>query len=129
MCGGYRRSCVAKFGQLKTKTRIIVLRDLRAPNFGVKLSRPGAGPAAELPTSSPASRRHGGCSSPLGSPNVMRGNHRAASASARGTGRAAYTVIRWADRSSARERVGRRSSFVLGVLHGSGGRGRTLTRN
>jgi hypothetical protein len=61
------------------------------PNFGVKLARPDFGPAAELPTSSPASRRHGGCSSPFCSSNVIGGNHRAASASARGTGRAAYT--------------------------------------
>jgi hypothetical protein len=36
-------------------------------NFGVKLARPGFGPAAELPAASPAPRRHGGCSSPLGS--------------------------------------------------------------
>ena len=33
------------------------------PNFTLKLVRPGFGPAAELPTSSRASRRHGGCSS------------------------------------------------------------------
>ena len=62
-----------------------------AANFGVKLMRPGFGPAAELPASSPARWRHGGCSSPLGSPNVIGGNRRAASASARGTGRTAYT--------------------------------------
>jgi hypothetical protein len=61
------------------------------PNFGVKLSRPGFGPAAELPAALPARRRHGGCSSPLGSANVIGGNRRAAPASARGTGRAAYT--------------------------------------
>ena len=60
-------------------------------NFGVKLMRPGFGPAAELPASSPARRRHGGCSSPLVSANVIGGNHRAARASARGTGRTAYT--------------------------------------
>ena len=61
------------------------------PNFGVKLMRPGFGPAAELPTLSPAGWRHGGCISPLGSSNVIGGNRRAASASARGTGRTAYT--------------------------------------
>ena len=60
-----------------------------APNFTLKLVRPGFGPAAELPTSSPERWRHGGCSSPLGSPNVIGGNRRAASASARGTGRTA----------------------------------------
>ena len=61
------------------------------PNFGVKLMRPGFGPAAELPTVSPASWRHGGCRSPLGFSNVVGGNRRAASASARETGRTAYT--------------------------------------
>ena len=63
--------------------------------------RPGFGPAAELPTSSPARRRHGGCNSPLGSLNVIGGNHRAALASARGTGRTAYTK----DVSRTEERV------------------------
>ncbi len=57
----------------------------------MKLARPGFDPAAELPTLSPARRRHGGCSSPLGSSNVIGGNRRAASTSARGTGRTAYT--------------------------------------
>ena len=61
------------------------------PNFGVKLVRPGFGPAAELPALSQARRRHGSCRSRLGSANVIRGNRRAASASARGTGRTAYT--------------------------------------
>jgi hypothetical protein len=61
------------------------------PNFGVKLMRPGFGPAAELPTSPQARRRHVGCSSPLGSTNVIGGNRRAATAPARGTGRTAYT--------------------------------------
>jgi hypothetical protein len=59
------------------------------PNFTLKLVRPGFGPAAELPASSPARWRHAGCSSPLGSANVIRGNRRAAQASARGTGRTA----------------------------------------
>jgi hypothetical protein len=54
------------------------------PNFTLKLVRPGFGPAAELPTLSPAWRRHDGCGSQLGSSNVMRGNRRAALASARG---------------------------------------------
>jgi len=54
------------------------------PNFTLKLVRPGFGPAAELPAPSRARRRHGGCSSRLGSPNVIRGNRRAALASARG---------------------------------------------
>jgi len=36
------------------------------PNFTLKLVRPGFGPTAELPTSSPAPWRHAGCSSPLG---------------------------------------------------------------
>ena len=53
--------------------------------------RPGFGPAAELPAFSLASRRHGSCRSRLGSSNVMRGKCRAAPASARGTGRTAYT--------------------------------------
>jgi len=57
----------------------------------VKLMRPGFGPAAELPTSSPAWRRHGGCSPPRSSSNVIGGNHRAAQASGCGTGRTAYT--------------------------------------
>jgi hypothetical protein len=60
-----------------------------APNFTLKLVRPGLGPAAELPTSSPACGRHGGCRSRLGSPNIIRGNRRAAPASARGNGRTA----------------------------------------
>jgi len=68
-----------------------VLRTIGGPNFGVKLMRPGFGPATELPTSWPASRRHGGCSSPLGSSNVIGGNRRAAQASARGTRLTAYT--------------------------------------
>jgi hypothetical protein len=33
------------------------------PNFTLKLVRPGFGPAAELPTLSPAWRRHAGCRS------------------------------------------------------------------
>ena len=48
------------------------------PNFGVKLARPGFGPPAEPAPEPPASRRHGGCRSRLGSPNVMRGSRRAA---------------------------------------------------
>ena len=60
-------------------------------NFGVKLSRPGFGPPAEPAASSPAWRRHGGCSSPLAARQFIGGNRRAALASARGTGRAAYT--------------------------------------
>jgi hypothetical protein len=59
------------------------------PNFTLKLVRSDFGPAAELPTSSPAWRRHGGCSLRFGSANVVRGNRRAAPASARGTGRTA----------------------------------------
>ena len=59
------------------------------PNFTLKLVRPGFGPAAELPASSQAPRRHAGCSSPRGFANVIGGNRRAASASARGTGRTA----------------------------------------
>ena len=42
---------------------------------------PGFGSAAELPTSSPAWRRHGGCSSRRGAAHVTRGNRRAAPAS------------------------------------------------
>ena len=53
--------------------------------------RPGFGPAAELPTSSPARRRHGGCRSPLAAAQLIAGNRRAAPASAHGTGRTAYT--------------------------------------
>ncbi len=37
-----------------------------------------SGPAAELPTPSPASRRHAGCNSRFGSSNVIRGSRRAA---------------------------------------------------
>jgi hypothetical protein len=59
------------------------------PNFTLKLVRPGFGPAAEPPASPPAWRRHGGCSSRVGSANAIRGNRRAASALARGTGRTA----------------------------------------
>jgi hypothetical protein len=55
--------------------------------------RPGFGPAAELPTASPVRWRHGGCTSPLGSSNVIGGNRRAAQASARETGRAASTKV------------------------------------
>jgi len=40
--------------------------------------RPGFGPAAELPASWPAWRRHGGCSSPLGALHIVGGNRRAA---------------------------------------------------
>jgi hypothetical protein len=57
----------------------------------VKLARPGFGPAAELPRSSQAWRRHGGCSSSVVAPQLLAGNRRAALASARRTGRAAYT--------------------------------------
>ena len=60
-------------------------------NFGVKLTRPSFGPAAELPALSPARRRHGGCSSRLGAAHVIRGNRRAAPTSAQRTGRTAYT--------------------------------------
>jgi hypothetical protein len=52
--------------------RLLILRTLyQRPNFTLKLVRPVFGPAAELPASSPARIRHGGCSSPLGSPNVI----------------------------------------------------------
>ena len=57
----------------------------------MKLMRPGFGRAAELPAAAPASRRHGSCRSRFGSTNVIRGNCRAALASARRTGRTAYT--------------------------------------
>jgi len=57
----------------------------------VKLMRRGFGPAAELPALSPARWRHGGCSSPLGSANIIGGNRRAALPYPRGTGRTAYT--------------------------------------
>jgi hypothetical protein len=43
-------------------------------NFGVKLARPGFGPAAELPPFSPACRRHAGCSSPLAALQFIGGN-------------------------------------------------------
>ena len=110
------------------------------PNFGVKLMRPGFGPAAQLPAFSPASRRHGGGSSPLGSSNVMGGNRRAAQASARETGRTAYTknvratiqmrrkrqalFVRWHRRGGASRRALtapfrclRSVSFVLVMAH------------
>jgi hypothetical protein len=45
-------------------------------NFGVKLARPGFGPAAELPALSQARWRHDGCSSPLGATHVIGGNRR-----------------------------------------------------
>ena len=57
----------------------------------MKLMRPGLGPAAELPAFSPASRRHGGCSSPLGAVHVIGGNRRAALPESRGPRRTAYT--------------------------------------
>ena len=57
----------------------------------MKLARPGFGPAAELPAFPPAHGVTAVASSPLGSTNVIGGNRRAALASARGTGRAAYT--------------------------------------
>ena len=58
-------------------------------NFTLKLVRPGFGPAAELPALPQARWRHAGCRSRLGSPNIIRGNRRAAPASARETGRTA----------------------------------------
>ena len=82
---------------------------MRPANFGVKLMRPSFGPAAELPRAWPARRRHGGCSLRLGSPNVIRGNRRAASASAHGTGRTAYTKdVGQTPRDPEREKI---SSF------------------
>ena len=51
----------------------------------LNLVRPAFGPAAELPTFSPARRRHGTCCLRLGSPNIIRRNRRAAPASARAT--------------------------------------------
>jgi hypothetical protein len=42
-----------------------VAEAVTAPNFTLKLVRPGFGPAAELPTLSLARGRHGGCSSRL----------------------------------------------------------------
>src|SRR5215217_728072 len=74
--------------------------------------RPGFGPAAELPASSPASRRHGSCRSRLGSTNVIRGNRRAALASARGTGRTAYTKD---VRPTQRERRDRLNFRLMGI--------------
>jgi len=68
----------------------------------VKPSRPGFGPAAELPTVAPAQ----GVTAVAARDSLLqliRGNRRAAVASARGTGRAAYTEIRWADTHLARE--------------------------
>jgi len=59
------------------------------PNFTLKLVQPGFGPAAELPTSSQARWRHGGCSSAGVAMPLLAGNRRASSASARGTGRTA----------------------------------------
>ena len=73
------------------QTKLNTTTESPPTNFGVKLMRPGFGPAAELPALSPAGGRHGGCRSPLGSANVIGGNRRAAQASARGTGRTAYT--------------------------------------
>jgi hypothetical protein len=72
-------------GQTITSPRVV--RELLfwpLANFTLKLVRPGFGPAAELPTSSPACWRHGGRRSRLSSANVIRGNRRAASASGRG---------------------------------------------
>jgi hypothetical protein len=53
-------------------------------NFTLKLVRPGFGRPAEPAAVLPARRRHAGCSSPLGSVNVIGSNRRAAQASARG---------------------------------------------
>jgi len=69
--------------------RSLTSREPRRANFTLKLVRPDFGPAAELPPSSPARRRHGGCTSRHGSLNLIRGNRRAAPASARGLGRTA----------------------------------------
>ena len=60
-----------------------------ASNFTLKLVRPGFGPAAELPTLSQGRWRHGGCRSAGVATQLFAGNRRAASASARGTGRTA----------------------------------------
>jgi len=61
------------------------IEDDAAPsNFTLKLVRPALGPPAEPAAPPPASRRHAGCRSPLGSANVIGGNRRAAPASARG---------------------------------------------
>jgi hypothetical protein len=59
------------------------------PNFTLKLVRPGFGPAAGLPMSSQAPWRHGGCRSAGVAMQLLAGNRRAASASARGPGRTA----------------------------------------
>jgi hypothetical protein len=40
--------------EVRSRIRSIAHYSGVAPNFGVKLSRPGFGPAAELPMSSPA---------------------------------------------------------------------------
>ena len=82
------RCCARYLRPIAAIQRERTQREARA-NFTLKLVRPGSGPAAELPTFSPAPWRHAGCSSRFGSANVMRGNRRAARASARGTGRTA----------------------------------------
>jgi len=81
----------AKISGLNISSRSAAACDngARRPNFTLKLVRPGVGAAAELPAASPARWRHAGCSSPLYSANVIGGNRRAASTSARGTGRTA----------------------------------------
>jgi hypothetical protein len=67
----------------------LLSRKTARANFTLKLVRPGFGAPAEPAALPAARRRHGGCSSQLGSANVIRGNRRAASASARETGRTA----------------------------------------
>ena len=63
MTAGRYRPTVAHSGGCTSVSQNLAFE---APaNFGVKLMRPGFGPAAELPTSSPASRRHGSCNSRL----------------------------------------------------------------
>jgi hypothetical protein len=81
------RSLLIRRGAIVT---LPIVRGAAPSNSTVKLLRPGFGPPAEPAALLPARRRHGGCRSRLSSANVIRGNRRAAAASARGTGRTAY---------------------------------------
>lgn len=87
----------------------------------MKLMRPRFGPAAELPASQPAWRRHGGCSSPVGALDLLGGNRRAASASARGTGRTAYINLSTLDGMTNHRRTLLAGILILAAVGGGGG--------
>jgi hypothetical protein len=62
---GRRLILVASEQLLKAVRLKIQIARNRPANFGVKLMRPGFGPAAELPASAPPWRRHAACRAPV----------------------------------------------------------------